>query len=378
MRSGHKQPDFKERLRGLILGVGEEVDGAAAVQARLNEDGSSFSGNERDCLFLSDNGRQFRDVSALSALDSPADGRSFVIWDYDRDGWSDLAVVNSGAPRLEMYRNLLGKSALGNEPQRGMVALRFVGGNRSAQPSSSLSSRDGYGAQAVLDLGDMKVQRELAAGEGLAAQNSSTLVIGIGARHEVQSVTVRWPSGRIQTSGSIGEGSLVTVYEDERQSPNGSGFQAEAYRRVLAKPKPAPPPQPAFVGLEAAKGPTQLRMFSTMATWCGPCRKEVPQLQRLRATFSQTDLAMFGVAIDPEDSAEKLEAWRAQADPPYLFVKAGPAEVETLKEIVITRLGHDAVPATLIADAQGRVLAAQWGPPSVSRIRELLASLPAR
>jgi len=375
VRSGHKEPDLKERLRGLVFGLGESIDGAAAVQARLNEDGSSFSGNERDCLFLSDGGRRFQDVSTLSSLDSPADGRSFVTWDPDRDGWIDLAVVNSNAPRLEMYRNLMNRPTSA-APARGMVALRFVGGNRTAQASRGLSSRNGFGAQAVLDLGDMKVQRELAAGEGLAAQNSQTLVVGVGARPRVQSIAVRWPSGRSQTSGAIEEGTLVTVYEDESQSPNGSAFVTEKYRRTPVRAKPAPAPEPTFVALPAAKGPTPLRMFSTMATWCGPCRKEVPQLHRLRAAFPESELAMFGVAIDPEDTPEKLATWNASAKPPYAFLAGlSAAEIDGVKGVVMSELKQDAVPATLITDGQGRLLAALWGPPSVSRIRELASAV---
>ena len=41
----------------------------------------SFSGNERNHLFMNKQGESFSDVSSLSGLDEIADSRSFAIWD---------------------------------------------------------------------------------------------------------------------------------------------------------------------------------------------------------------------------------------------------------------------------------------------------------
>jgi hypothetical protein len=49
-----------------------------------------------------------------------------------------------------------------------------------------------------------------------------------------------------------------------------------------------------------------------------------------------------------------------------------------VKELVLEALQLDAVPATIVTDASGGVLLTQWGPPSISRIRELLAAGAAR
>ena len=119
----------------------------------------SFSGNERNRLFLNRNGRQFVDVSGISGLDSPADGRVLVVWDYDRDGWQDFAVVNSNTPLLNVFHNEIaprrGRSsedpnsrthtaaanvASGETPAGGVIAVRFVGGNHTDQPSREYSA----------------------------------------------------------------------------------------------------------------------------------------------------------------------------------------------------------------------------------------------
>ena len=147
--------------------------------------GASLSGHERDRLFLSARGTSFTDVSGVSAVDDPSDGRAAGIFDYDRDGWLDLALVSSNAPMLKLFRNRIGcQPALSGRNAGGrMLALRFVGGNQTARPAPSWSTRDGFGAKVTVDLGDRTILREHRAGEGFAAQNSGTMVIAFGGSH---------------------------------------------------------------------------------------------------------------------------------------------------------------------------------------------------
>jgi hypothetical protein len=155
--------------------------------------GASLSGFERNHLFLSSGGTKFADISGISGLDDPADGRAFGLLDYDRDGWQDIALVNANAPMLELYRNRIGShpATLARPAGGRMVALRFVGGNRTARPSREASARDGIGARVTVDLGGSSILREYRAGEGFASQNSATLIIGVGEHDVVPSITVR-------------------------------------------------------------------------------------------------------------------------------------------------------------------------------------------
>jgi thiol-disulfide isomerase/thioredoxin len=343
--------------------------GTIAIESRLNDDGSSFSGNERDHLFLSDEGREFHDLSGVSGLDSPSDGRSMVIWDPNRDGRPDFALTNSNYPRLQIYRNAM------PEDGRAVLAFRFVGGNTTAAPSGSWSARSGYGARVSLDLGDLRVERELAAGEGLAAQNSATLLVGIGKRPAAKAVRVTWPSGRVQELGEVKAGMLVTAYEDPQQGPKGSAFTAQPYRRALAAASRGPAVATRSLSLPHPGPAPRLRMYTTMATWCESCRKEIPQLQRLRSEFGESVLGMYGVPIDPEDTEAGLQAWMAEHKPPYQLLSGiHEAERAAVKETILAELKQDAVPATILTGPDGRVLATQWGPPVISRIRELLRS----
>jgi hypothetical protein len=113
-----------------------------------------------------------------------------------------------------------------------------------------------------------------------------------------------------------------------------------------------------------------------MAAWCAACKVEIPRLRRLRSVFGEDELAMFGVAIDPAESRELIEAWRAENQPPYeIRSDLAAAEVSRVRDLVLDDLEFDAVPATILTDGEGGVLQIQWGPPSISKVRELLAGI---
>lgn len=197
------------------------TDGAYNVGARLDA-GASLSGYQRNRLFLNVEGRSFLDVSGLSAADSPADGRAFATLDFDRDGRIDLAVINANEPLCELFAN---RSKAGH-----FLALRFVGGNDRAAPTSAWSVRDGYGVQVEVEVGGRTLLREHRAGEGFSAQNSATLIVGLGAHLRVDAVRVRWPSGRMQRITDVAAGALLTAYENPRHSPTGGAFVVVPYR----------------------------------------------------------------------------------------------------------------------------------------------------
>ncbi len=233
MRSDRKglKGDPAARDQGFRSAENRRLGGARApTDVRINDDGSSMSGGERNHFFLSLGcGEQFADISAISGLDSAADGRAFACWDFDRDGWTDIALVNANAPQLGIYRNNMGDLERARGGSKGSIALRFAGGNRRALPSGEWSNADGYGARVVATLSGRRLTREQRAGEGLAAQNSATMVIGIGAEERVERLEVLWPSGIRRSIEAVPVGSLVDAYEDPTQSPTGEAFVVSEY-----------------------------------------------------------------------------------------------------------------------------------------------------
>jgi ASPIC/UnbV protein/VCBS repeat protein len=190
----------------------------------------SLNGNERNHYFANRGGRSFVDISALSGLDNPADSRGFAVLDYDHDGWQDIALVNANQPLFNLYHNEMPSVGVTG----GMIAIRFVGGNRTAGPSREFACRDGYGARVKVDLGETKLIREHRCGDGWSTQNSATMIVGIGSHTNVASITVQWPSGKTASARAIPEGTHLTVYENRADSPSKTAFVGAYYR---AKPR---------------------------------------------------------------------------------------------------------------------------------------------
>lgn len=215
---------------------GSVADSEGLPLDRKIKGGASFSGNERDSVYLNKGGKDFVSISGITGLDDPGDGRSFAVLDYDRDGWPDLVVASVTAPTLQLYRNQMGDKSSAGVRNNQMVAVRFVGGNHGAAPSTEWSNRDGYGAMLTVDLDGTTLVREHRAGEGLGAQNSATMLIGIGQRDAAKSLRVRWPSGKTREIGKVPANTLVTVYENPAHSPAGTAFTMRPYKVDSIRP----------------------------------------------------------------------------------------------------------------------------------------------
>lgn len=343
----------------------------------------SFSGNERNHLFLNRGGETYCDVSTVTELDSPKDTRAFVVWDYDRDGWQDVVYVNANAPLLEVHRNVIGTQ----EPaaDRGHLGVVFVGGNRSAGPSDAFGPRDGFGARVTVDLGDLSLLREHRAGEGFAAQNGPTMLIGLGAHDAARAVTVRWPSGAARTATDVPSGTLLVAYEDPAESPDGSGFARRPYANLRERAAPIEAATAAPARTEGSPGlrldlvdedgaPSRLNLYVTMATWCVACKKHLPQVAELRERFGEEELGVLGVPFDPGEGDDLLDAYLAENEPAYRLLRGlRPEDRARVREILVTTIKTDALPSSIVTDAEGRVLAAFPGVPSVSDLRRLRA-----
>jgi thiol-disulfide isomerase/thioredoxin len=60
-----------------------------------------------------------------------------------------------------------------------------------------------------------------------------------------------------------------------------------------------------YVGQEAADKKTRAVMVSFMASFCGPCKKEMPYLQTLHEKYKEAGLRILMVSIDTEPEGQK-------------------------------------------------------------------------
>lgn len=375
MREQGSLPTPLRETRTWEKSVYESEVGAKAGSALAEEIGMSFSGNERNKMFYSRGARDFRDISAIAGLDNPADGRVLSLWDYDRDGRQDLAVVNSNAPLLNLYRNEV--------PAPGKaIAINFVGGHKTATAGSKWSNRDGYGVKVLVQAGGQSYLRELHCGEGMASQNSKTLLIGIGQAEQADRVEVRWPSGVVSQTSAVEAGTLLTFFEDPADpgavsgSPKKSPYlvkQAET-RAPVTLTGPRYPAFPQLAGVEANKG---LRLYTTMATWCAVCKEHLPQVRQLRDSFAEDRLGLYGLPVDPSDDPKRLATYQKDFKPAYLLLDKLPApQKNSVTEFLKQVNAHEALPSTVVTDHSGQVLLVTPGLPTVSQLRALESRQP--
>jgi thiol-disulfide isomerase/thioredoxin len=278
--------------------------------------------------------------------------------------------VNANKPLFNLYHNEM--QAMGMKG--GMIALRFVGGNRTSAPSKEFACRDGYGARVAVDLGDEKLTREHRCGDGWAAQNSATMNLGIGQHATVAALSVRWPSGKTISTQSIPEGTLLTAYENPADSGSGEAFTRGPYRIKKSAPPPMISERPIFpvATADVAAKPARLRVYTTFTTWCPSCKANLPLLKRLKEELGPEGVDMVAVPIDSEDDNRKLAAYAKEWKPSSRLVNIAPSDRTNTVAAYTKALGEEPpLPSSVITDASGHILSAQPGVPSISELRKM-------
>lgn len=128
----------------------------------------------------------------------------------------------------------------------------------------------------------------------------------------------------------------------------------------------APNPEGKVVSLKESLGKVTIVDF--WASWCGPCRKENPNVVAIYKELHAKGLNIIGVSLDKEAGA-----WKEA------IAKDGLTwtHVSNLKywdEPIAKQYGVESIPATFILDASGKVVAQDLrGPELKAKIVELLA-----
>ena len=97
-------------------------------------------------------------------------------------------------------------------------------------------------------------------------------------------------------------------------------------------------------------------LLNIWATWCVPCREEMPTLDRLQATLGGEDFEVVPVSIDRKGMAE-VDKFYAEIGLQHLARYITPAANGALDQ-----LGIFGIPASLLIDRQGRELGRLIGP----------------
>jgi peroxiredoxin len=98
------------------------------------------------------------------------------------------------------------------------------------------------------------------------------------------------------------------------------------------------------VSLQELKG--QVVMLNFWASWCGPCRQEMPLLDQMHRRYSSLGFTLLGVNV--EASTQDAERWLAQTPVSFPVLFDANNEVSRLYDV-------NAMPSTVFIDRQGNV-----------------------
>ncbi len=157
----------------------------------------SWSGYQKKKLFRNLGNGAFKEMSAPAGVDNEFDGRGIGIGDLDNDGRLDIYQTNADQPAL-LYRN--STTTTGN-----WIELKLVGVK---------SNRDAIGARVTVKAGSRTLIREVDGGNGYAGQSLLRLHFGLGSAAKVDSVEIRWPSGKT-SSAAVPLNRITTISEDK-------------------------------------------------------------------------------------------------------------------------------------------------------------------
>ena len=292
----HNRGDGTFEERGVESGVAYNVDGhlqSGMGVAVADYDGngfldiakSNFSG-DLPSLYEDDGGLYFNDVAQPAGLGMhELLGWGIAFLDVDEDGWKDLVIANGHVyPEVDhspigehylqktlLYRNLgngrfeeitdrAGPAFEQVRPARGLAVgdvdgdgrPEIVIANMNETPSllrndsprrhyirlklvGTQSNRSAIGARATVEADGHKQMDEVMSGGSYLSQNEQTLYFGLGSATTVDSIEIRWPSGKVQDWRHVPADRTVTLTEGMesivRRQRNGKQYQLSRVNR---------------------------------------------------------------------------------------------------------------------------------------------------
>ena len=369
------------------VGAEDSQDYLSAMRSlnRMILEGGSLSGREQNCVFLNKQDNAFENISAVSGLDFPDDGRAVATVDWDHDGDLDLWLVNRNGPQVRFMRNDTPTDA-------HFLLVGLVG---------QTCNRDAIGARLELYLKggtSQKLIQTLRAGEGYLSQSSKWLHFGLGGSTEIDRLVVKWPGGAAETFRSL----EANRYYRLTQNTGIAEIWTLPDRKIDLMAKKLEPPSDTAaarvrLALRPHVGPLNYRDFegnnkslselegksvllNLWASWCPPCVKELRLFGQHQQLLGEKGIEIIALNLDglgdenpasPDQSRKLL----ARLDFPFL---SGIASHEVLHRLEVMReelfrwRRPLAVPTSFLIDAKGRVFAIYTGP---VEIEDLVADL---
>ena len=313
--------------------------------------GFSFSGYERDPLYLNLGTKKFMDISGVSGIDSITDGRAGVFADFDNDG--DLDVFST---TIQNQAHLLFRNNVGQDGNHLRIALE--GGVKN--------TRDAFGSVVRVKTSAGILTKIKSGGSGFISQHDPRLLFGLGRDARAEWVEVTWANGNVERfDGDLVAGTTLLLREGTGKAQSLSLSIAnlpdpltktEIFARTLKIAIGKPLPDFAVRRLNGVASsakkqfkPGRQTLINIWATWCIPCAKEMPELEKMRSRLSARNIDVIGLNVDTENNAN-VRKYVAQKRVTYPIIIGG---VPAIEQIYAT--DELTVPLSILVDEKGIV-----------------------
>lgn len=364
----------------------------------LLRSGRSWSGHERHCVYLNLGEGSMANISSISGLDYPEDGRGLALTDWDHDGDWDLWITNRTAPTVRVLRNEVGQDA-------HFIALRLQG---------TTANRDAIGARVTLLGTPAPAIQTVRAGDAFVSHSSKWIQFGLGAEAPSSlGVSIRWPDGTQETLTDLPIDQRYTVIQgsggavplpgppplaraastktsvlkpdgiDSAPSP-GAGVGVGGLRTVAYSRLPFPRMRlPGFPNQAVEVGGMSGVPFlvNLWGSWCAPCLRELGDLARRASDLENRGLRVYALStdrLDPEIGDE--EATREVVKKlglPFTMAWADDTAIAGLEAVQRVLLDEQSpLPSSFLVDDRGRMAVLYRGPVTAEQVLADIELLP--
>ena len=334
--------------------------------------GFSFSGYERDPLYLNLGTKKFMDISGVSGIDSITDGRAGVFADFDNDGDSDVFSTTIQKEAHLLFRNNIGQ-------ENNFLRIQLEGNGRTI-------SSDAFGSVVRMKTSAGILTKIKSGGSGFISQHDPRLLFGLGKDARAEWIEVTWPNGKAErfeteaANGSTlllkqGSGKSQTVSLGTAKLPDPM-TKSEIFALGLKIKIGQPLPDFAVrrIGGPAVSVKKQLKagrqtLINIWATWCIPCAVEMPELQKMQPQLAAHGIDLLGINVDTDPKA-RIKNYLLQKRVSYANVSGG---VPAIEQIYAT--DELSVPLSILVDEKGivRDLIPGWSAETRRKFAEIIA-----
>ncbi|MCA9079923.1 MAG: TlpA family protein disulfide reductase [Planctomycetaceae bacterium] len=106
------------------------------------------------------------------------------------------------------------------------------------------------------------------------------------------------------------------------------------------------------------------------ATWCGPCRAELPNVKRMYAAYHEKGFEVVGISLD--ESRDDLEAFLEQQETAWITLFDDKPENAGWNHPVARNYGISGIPAVILVNQEGKVVSLNARGPELPKLLEKL------